>query len=238
MELLDRINNLIKKFTKNGTPKSISKKSVLQELESVADLFLGLECIRDEHKIIGIKLWDISQKIKQPRDKVLRTLRAIKKILSSYDIKRRLGNQHFISGRVVVFHDKQNYSAYNELKNFFVSAKKSVDLIDPYLYPDTFQILGEIPEKLKIRLITNLDGFYKNSKIDFNKFKKEYSIEAKSSKMIHDRFFIIDGNGYFSGSSLHSVGNKLSAIAFMNESDTKILQKEFNKIWNQSKKIQ
>ena len=77
-----------------------------------------------------------------------------------------------------------------------------------------------------------------DAKTDFNKFKKEYSIEARDSQMIHDRFFIMGDNAYFSGSSLHGVGNKLSAIALMSENDTRILQKEFNKIWNQSKKIQ
>jgi len=39
---------------------------------------------------------------------------------------------------------------------------------------------------------------------------------------------VIDGNGYFSGSSLHSAGNKLSAIAYMDDDTTKILKKEFN----------
>lgn len=238
MELLNKVNSIIKKLEKYRAPKTISKQSILQELESVAKLFLDLDCISDDDKVAGNKLWDISQKNRQPKDGILKVLRSIKKVLSSYDIKIELENQRLEPGKVILFTAGQNYSAYDQLKSFFASAVNAVDIIDPYLNPDTFQILKNISKRLNIRLITSSSGFYNGSKTDFNKFKKEYSIETKDSKIIHDRFFIIDDNGYFSGSSLHGVGNKLSAIAFMNKGDTKILQKEFNKIWNQSKKIQ
>lgn len=119
-----------------------------------------------------------------------------------------------------------------------MGAKRFVDIIDPYLDPSTFQTLQYIPTSIEIRLLTNANGFYNGSKNDFNKFKKEYTIEARSSDIIHDRFFIIDGVGYFSGSSLHGAGHKLSAITRLNDNSTKILKKEFNKIWNISNKIQ
>lgn len=236
MDIYEKINNLIKKLERHNTPKTISKKLVLRELEFAAKLFLDLNCISVDDKKLGNKLFDISQKARQPKSGILRILRSIKKVLSNYDIKTKIEKSYFKSGKVIIFNAGSNYSAYDQLKNFFASTKKFVDIIDSYLYPETFQILKEVPKKLQIRLITN--NFYKNSKTNFNNFKKEYKIEARNSEIIHDRFFIIDNNGYFSGSSLHNVGNKLSAIALMNENDTKILQKGFNKIWNQSKKIQ
>lgn len=236
MDIYEKVNNLIRRLERSKS-KTVSKQAILQEIEEVAKLYLDLICIPKESKKIGNKLWDISQGYRQSKKEILKTLKIIKCNLSQFEIKKELENFNLKAGRVVIFTDGQNYSACDQLKNFFASAKHVVDIIDPYLDSDTFQIFKKVPEKLKIRLITDLRNFHMPAKTDFNKFKKEYSIETRNSQLIHDRFFIIDNNGYFSGSSLHSAGNKLSAIALMSENDTKILQEEFNKIWNQSKKI-
>lgn len=237
MDIYERINNLIRKLERSKY-KTVSNQAVLKEIEDASRLYLDLACISAENKEIGNKLWDISQKYRQSKKEILKTLKNIKRNLSQYETRQKLGNANLKPGRVIIFTAKQNYSAYDQLKNFLSSSKYGVDIIDPYLYPETFNILKNVDIELKIRLLTNSGGFYRNSKIDFDNFKKEYKIEARNSDIIHDRFFIIDGAGYFSGSSLHNVGNKLSAIAIMDKNDTDVLQKEFNKIWNQSKKIQ
>lgn len=237
MDIYEKVNSLIRKLERSKS-KTVSKHAILKEIEGVARLYLDLACISAENKEIGNKLWDISQKYRQYRKEILKILKNIKCNLSQYETRQKLENVNLKAGRVIIFTAKQNYSAYDQLKNFLSSSEYSVDIIDPYLYPETFTILKHVDAKLKIRLLTNLGGFYRESKIDFDNFKKEYNIEARNSDIIHDRFFIIDGKGYFSGSSLHSVGNKLSAIAIMDRNDAGILQKEFNKIWSQSKKIQ
>lgn len=237
MDIYARVNNLIKKLERSKN-KTISQKPILKELEEIAGLYLKLDCITEEDKIVGNEMWDSSQGYRQSKSEIKRELKIVKKVLGGYEIKMKLENQSLESGRVIIFKAGENYSAYDQLKSFFKLAKNNIDVIDPYLYPQTFKILQCVHKKLKIRLITNSNGFYNESKTDFNNFKKEYNIEAKASQIIHDRFFIINSEGYFSGSSLHGVGNKLSAIALMNGEDTKLLQKEFNIIWNSSKKIQ
>lgn len=237
MDIYARVDNLIKKLERNKN-KTISQKPILKELEEIARLYLKLDCIAKEDKTVGNEMWDSSQGYRRSKSEIKRELKLVKKVLDDYETRIKLENQNLKSGRVIIFKAGENYSAYDQLKSFFKLAKNNIDVIDPYLYPQTFKILQCVDKKIKIRLVTNLNGFYNGSKTDFNNFKKEYSIEAKDSRIIHDRFFIIDNRGYFSGSSLHGVGNKLSAIALMNEEDTKLLQKEFNTIWNSSKKIQ
>lgn len=236
MDIYARVDDLIKKLERS-TNKTISQKSILKEMEEIARLYLKLGFIIKEDKIVGKELWDFSQGCRQPKSGIKRALKLVRKVLGGYEIRTKLENQNLKSGGVIIFKAGENYSAYDQLKTFFKLVKNSVDIIDPYLYPQTFKILQCVGKKLKIRLLTNSNGFYNESKTDFNNFKKEYNIEARDSQIIHDRFFIIDGGGYFSGSSLHGVGNKLSAIALMNEEDTELLQKEFNTIWNSSKKI-
>ena len=237
MDIYTKIDEALKRFSRRNAPKTVSNRSDLKLLETVAESFLSLNCLTGKNKL-GNELWNISQKTKQEKAKILSLLRGIKNVISGYKIKSELVKDSLNSGKTIIFTAGQNYTAYSRLNNFFVGAKKFVNIIDPYLDPSTFQTLRHIPVKTKIRLLTNPNGFYNGSKTDYNKFKKEYTIEARSSEIIHDRFFIIDGAGYFSGSSLHGAGNKLSAITCLKDDEVGILQSEFNKIWNMSKKIQ
>ena len=167
MDIYKKINDLIKKLERSKF-KTISSELILQELKLVAELFLDLNCISDDDKAVGSKLWNISHKTRQPKNGILKVLRLIKKILSSYDIRKELENYHFKPGKVIIFTAKQNYSAYDRLKILFASAVNVVDIIDPYLNPDTFQIFKKIPKKLKIRLITDLRNFYKDVRKSMN----------------------------------------------------------------------
>ena len=234
MDIYEKIDNLIKILEKNRY-KTISQKNILKLLEEVADLCMNLDCLKNTSKDIIKKLWERSQNDRQSKRETLRELRQLKKILSDYDIKKEIKKLEIKKGKVIIFKEKQNFTAYNKLKDFFYSAKVYIDIIDPYLYSDIFKILKNINSKVKIRLITR--NFYKDSKFEFKKFRKEYLIDAKENQNIHDRFFIVDDSGFFSGSSLHDVGNKLSAIAILNKEDTKNLKEVFNEMWNKSKKI-
>lgn len=237
MDIYKRVDVLIKKLERNRN-KTISQSSTLKELEEIVKLYLNLDCITEEDAKVGKDLWKHSQEYRQSKSEIKKKLKLVKKILSDYGTRIKLESKSLKPGSVIIFKAGENYSAYDQLKNFLKLAKDNLDIIDPYLYPQTFKILQCVGKKLRIRLITNSNGFYNGSKTDFNNFKKEYNIEARDSKTIHDRFFVVDKDGYFSGSSLHGVGNKLSAIALMQEGDAKLLQKEFDTIWNISKKIQ
>lgn len=234
MDIYEKINNLIARLERSKN-KTISQKAILNDLELVAELFLQLKCVTEKDKLIGNELWKLSQGYRQSKKKIKKALVSIKKILSEYGTKKKLKNPDLIPGKILFFTAGENYSAYDHLKNIFAAAKNNIDIIDPYLYPQTFSILKCVNKKLKIRLISNSNGFYNDSKTDFNNFKKEYSLESRGSQVIHDRFFVIDDRGYFSGSSLHNVGNKLSAIAIMDNGDTKKFQTKFNELWNKSK---
>ena len=201
--------------------KTVSRKDIKKDIESLAEVYLGLDCICADEKEVGKKLWNVAQESQQqPRTKILSLLREAKKNLSGYGVKQKIESLKFKKGKTIIFSAGQNYSAYDQLRALFDLAKEQIYIIDPYLYPDTFKILQNIPKKVKISLLTNSKGFYNGSKVDFNRFKKEYAIEARHSDIIHDRFFVIDGDGYFSGSSLHGAGNKLSAITFMENDDS------------------
>jgi hypothetical protein len=237
MDILEKLNSVIKNLERIRV-KTVSREDIKKDIENLADVYLSLDCICADKKEVGKRLWDISQESKQqPRTKILNLLRIAKKNLSDYGVKQKLESLKFKKGKTIIFSEEQNYSAYDQLRIFFSSAKDKIYIIDPYLSPDTFKILQNVSKKVKISLLTNSKGFYNGSKVDFNRFKKEYAIEARHSDIIHDRFFVIDGDSYFSGSSLHGAGNKLSAITLMEKDDSIILIKKFEKIWVASKKI-
>lgn len=89
MDIYTKIDKAIKRFSRNNAPKTVSSQSDLKQIEMVSESFLRLDCI-NESNTLGNELWDISQKTKQSKTKILSLLRNMKKVISDYQIKSEL----------------------------------------------------------------------------------------------------------------------------------------------------
>ncbi|MBH0171649.1 hypothetical protein [Fictibacillus sp. 18YEL24] len=96
-----------------------------------------------------------------------------------------------------------------------------------------FPLLDELNYKVRVRVIT--EKFQGDSKILYEKFKKERSnLEIQINKGNHDRYVIIDRKFvYLFGSSINSIGNKSTTIVpIENESVKSSIIEYFDVSWN------
>jgi len=153
-------------------------------------------------------------------------------------VKKSLNSLKFIEGKqILIFDPNKPFTAYQILKDLFSKAKKEVFVFDGYVEEGTLEVLSDIPDKIKLKILTN--NTYGKFLRELPKFKKEFSsCEVRKSNIVHDRFFIIDDKCFISGTSLHAVGSKKSSYIFETDKAVgEILKNHFHNIWNQSNKI-
>lgn len=112
----------------------------------------------------------------------------------------------------VFLQNNKPYTGYMKVKELFCQAKKSIQLIDPYIDEVLFTLIKELDPKVKIQVIT--DKLQGDSEIQYKALKKERgNLEVRKSKDNHDRYLIIDYEKvYLLGCSINSIGNKASTI--------------------------
>lgn len=133
----------------------------------------------------------------------------------------------------VFLQKNQPYTGYKKVKEILNTAKKKLQIIDPYIDGSFFTLIEELNKKIKICVIT--DKFQGDSKLLYEKFKKERgNIEIQTSKENHDRYVIIDEKlVYLFGSSINSLGNKSTTIVPIDNSYVKSsIINYFVKSWN------
>lgn len=222
---IENLTNLILK-----SAKTISDKEVKEESKNWVN-----KNYEEIYKIIGNNPRAI--KSIQYLAKSVNNRRLIKnKWLKNLNtIKKSLNDSKFSKNEQIIFFDPAKpFTAYQVLKELFGKAQKSIWIFDGYVEEGTLDVLTSIQKTTEIRILTN--NTYGKFLKELPKFKKEFlNSKAKKSSTVHDRFFIIDGNCFLSGTSLHSLGGNKSSYLFMVDKNiSTIFTNYFNGIWNQS----
>lgn len=124
-----------------------------------------------------------------------------------------------------IFYDGEIFDAYKFALDLIKSAKRSIMLIDNYVDENTFTMLANRNEKVKITVFTS--QLNEKLQLTLTKYHEQYpQIELKQLKKSHDRFLIIDEiELYHLGASLKDLGKKWFAFSKMNDLLPEFLQK-------------
>jgi len=135
----------------------------------------------------------------------------------------------------VLLRPKSQFSSYREVLRIFESARTSLTVVDNYPDSTLFEMFESVNDSVELRVLTEKPkaGF----QLALSKFKDQYgrSIEVrKHDGKVHDRFVIVDEKDCYSlGTSLNSVGKKLSLLVKLNEpSAIAALLDQFKEIWD------
>lgn len=116
----------------------------------------------------------------------------------------------------------------------FADAKKSLDVLDPYIGPELLERLDDAGVDAKLRLLTGKKA--RLSESYFAAFKKYGSVELRvlEEDKLHDRFIIVDGNtAYHVGHSIKDLGKKDTNVSAVK--DIGPLKSLFEKRWAEAK---
>ncbi len=129
------------------------------------------------------------------------------------DIKDLVKDERF-SRKQGIFYDGQIYDAYDFINTLLKSAKSEVVLIDNYIDESVFTLFSKY---LDLRFTIHTNNITKQLKLDYEKYKRQYSnIDLKSFKNSHDRFLILDKTEiYHIGASLKDLGKRWFAFSKM-----------------------
>ena len=111
-----------------------------------------------------------------------------------------------------IFFEGQVWDSYNIIIKIIKSAKEKILIIDNYIDDSILEMLSKKNKNVEVVILTSNNSNI--SKLDIQKFNKEYSILklAKTNKF-HDRFIIIDNKElYHCGASLKDLGKKCFGI--------------------------
>ena len=116
-----------------------------------------------------------------------------------------------------IFFDGQIYDSYSLIIDIIKTAKNEILIIDNYIDDSILKMLAKKNKKVEVVILTSQNSNI--SKLDINKFNKQYPILkiAKTNKF-HDRFIVIDNKElYLCGASLKDLGKKCFAISKIND---------------------
>lgn len=119
----------------------------------------------------------------------------------------------------------------------FATAKKSLDILDPYIGPTLFDRINDADLNIPLRVLTSTKS--RSSASYFEAFKKNYSsaeLRVLAEDKLHDRFIIIDGTtAYHVGHSIKDLGKKDTQVSPVQ--DVEPLKKLFDERWTEAKSI-
>jgi uncharacterized LabA/DUF88 family protein len=123
----------------------------------------------------------------------------------------------------------EHFAPYLAVRQLFLSAKREIVLIDPYVDDQVLQMIPLVPKSIRISILSN-----RISPADFciqlKKLLQEgYDIKLYKTKTFHDRFLGIDDKWWHSGHSFKDLGGKDSFLSQMDdEVSVKQLQKRIH----------
>ena len=131
-------------------------------------------------------------------------------------------------------YDKTPYDAYKDINSIIISARKEVNIIDPFVDDSIFELyLDGIHPNAKVKLITK--NMYRKFREVAKRFKiQNPNFEVRISNEAHDRYLIIDGKVWVIGQSLKDAGMKPLYIVELVDKDRVLVL--FQKLWNRAKK--
>ncbi|OGY89333.1 MAG: hypothetical protein A2458_00375 [Candidatus Kerfeldbacteria bacterium RIFOXYC2_FULL_38_9] len=143
-----------------------------------------------------------------------------------------VNNKYRKNGSLVIFDKKSTHTFDKYVRGIVGNAKKEILIADSWVNEYTFDnILDSIPVTVNIKLI------YANPVDKFDQRKKRFESEytkfySKQYKSLHDRFFIVDGQGYISGPSLKDAALKSPAILVeLGKSESSLLRLFHQELW-------
>jgi phage regulator Rha-like protein len=159
----------------------------------------------------------IFQRLDRVEVKLLENDQKFEKVFDALESKDRIPDQG-------IFFEGQVFDAYNFVSDLFRKAEKSIVIVDNYVDDTVLLHLTKIKKDVQVKIITKSvsDQF----RLDLKKFGEQYfEIEVKVSKVIHDRFIILDGELlYHLGASLKDLGRKLFGFTKMDNAVLKLMQ--------------
>ena len=139
-----------------------------------------------------------------------------------YDLKNRMTT---VEKQIEIFRpnekvliENQKFTAFAYINSLLRTAEKRITIIDGYLDNNFLKFFADVNSSIEITLIT-----HKENRINediLNLFKEEFvNTTIIENKSFHDRFLIIDDSIYSIGSSLNSLGKKLTTIRLMDKTN-------------------
>lgn len=190
------------------------------------------EKIPDKKKLIIA--WMVASEFSKSDNKLLEELNLqLEKI--GWKIEHNRLTPISVRVREIFFPKGTQYDAYIEIRNILQRAKRSIDIIDPYVDNTIFQIIATIPSSnLQVHILSfNLPSDMALEKKKFISQHPDISIEVRTTKEFHDRFIIIDGvNCYHIGASIKDAGDKAFMISEIEDSNNiSVLLKSHKDSW-------
>lgn len=111
-----------------------------------------------------------------------------------------------------VFFDGQIYDAFSLIVSLIQKVEKEITLIDGYVDVGTLDLLSKKKENVSVTIYTQKRT--RLTKKDVENFNAQYpALEVKYTKVLHDRFLILDRDtAYHVGASLKDAGKKCFGI--------------------------
>ena len=111
-----------------------------------------------------------------------------------------------------VFFDGQIYDAFSLIVSLIQKAEKEITLTDGYVDVGTLDLLSKKKENVSVTIYTQKRT--RLTKKDVENFNAQYpALEVKYTKVLHDRFLILDRDtAYHVGASLKDAGKKCFGI--------------------------
>ena len=125
-----------------------------------------------------------------------------------------------------IFFDGQIYDSYSLIIDIIKTAKNKILIIDNYIDDSILKMLAKKNKDVEVVILTSQNSNI--SKLDINKFNKQYPIlKIAITNKFHDRFIIIDNKEmYHLGASIKDLGKKCFAINRIE--DMEIIEKIIN----------
>jgi hypothetical protein len=119
------------------------------------------------------------------------------------------------------------------LRELFVSAKKSVNIVDSHVDENTFdKCFSSIPNGVITRLLYFVSYGNFDSRVKDLKLERGRNFIVRQRQDLHDRFLIVDGQAYILGTSINKAAeNKPTLIVKLSPKDSKALEIFFYSLW-------
>ncbi len=139
------------------------------------------------------------------------------------------------SVRETFFPPGTQHDAYVKIREIMRRATDSICVIDPYLDESIFRLLGEVPAKPKIKLLTyNHQGDFTQEATKFQRQYPHLQLETRLSRDFHDRFIVVDDQEcWHVGCSIKDAGDRTFMLSRIEDGrNVKALLDSFDAAWS------
>jgi hypothetical protein len=192
-----------------------------------------------------INRFDKVQEYVRPETKISRSIRTLRGISNKPLIynKEIVKRSKKVEAKQILLPPGSPYTGFRKIEDLLKKTTGHIKIIDPYVNEETLDILLSVPKNLPLFLLTTFTGG-ENKERRFvklcKKFKAErsrFEIRKTDPKHIHDRFILTKGKGWSIGTSLNSIGNKMSIITELLKNPRKEAEDIFEDLWTNSQKL-